>query len=43
MLGDAKRMKDKGINTWIQEQEDRRKTGFAYVDIRYYPYEVPDK
>jgi len=43
LLGDAQRMKDKGINTWIQEQEERRKTGFAYVDIRYYPYEVPDK
>jgi hypothetical protein len=43
MLADGKRMKDSGIDAWIQEQEERRKTGFAYVDIRYYPYEVPDK
>jgi hypothetical protein len=28
---------------WIQEQEERRKTGFAYVDIRTNPYNVPDK
>jgi len=43
MLADAKRMKDKGIDVWVQEQEERRKTGFAYVDIRCYPYEVADK
>jgi len=43
LLSDGQRMKEKGIDTWIQEQEERRKTGFAYVDIRCYPYEVPDK
>jgi hypothetical protein len=43
MLADAQRMKEKGIDSWIQEQEERRKTGFAYVDIRYYPYSVPEK
>lgn len=43
MLADAKRMKEIGIDAWIQEQEERRKTGFAYVDIRCQPYEVPDK
>jgi hypothetical protein len=26
----------------IAEQEERRKTGFAYVDIRCHPYDVPD-
>jgi len=43
MLSDAQRMRDKGMDTWIQEQEERHKTGFAYVDVRYYPYEVTDK
>lgn len=43
MLADGKRMKESGIDIWIKEQEERRKTGFAYVDIRCYPYEVPDK
>jgi len=43
MLADAERMKTIGIDSWIAEQEERRKTGFAYVDIRCYPYEVPDK
>jgi len=43
MLADAKRMKDKSVSVWVQEQEERRKTGFAYVDIRNYPYRVPDK
>jgi hypothetical protein len=41
LVADARRMKEKGIDTWIQEQEERRKTGFAYVDIRCYPYSVP--
>lgn len=43
MLADAERMKSIGIDSWIGEQEERRKTGFAYVDIRCHPYEVPDK
>jgi hypothetical protein len=43
MLSDAQRMKEKGLETWTKEQEKRRKTGFAYVDIRCYPYEVTDK
>ena len=43
MLADAQRMKDKGIDSWIQEQEERRKTGFAYVDIRNQPYTIPRK
>jgi hypothetical protein len=42
MLADAQRMKEKGIDTWVEEQEERRKTGFTYADIRYYPYEVAD-
>ena len=43
MLADAKRMKLIGIDAWIAEQEERRKTGFAYTDIRCHPYEVPDR
>ena len=43
MLADANRMKEIGIDAWIQEQEERRETGFAYVDIRCQPYEVPLK
>jgi len=42
LLGDGKRMKEKGIDAWIEEQEERRKTGFAYTDIRNYPYTVSD-
>jgi len=42
MLADAEHMKEVGIDTWIQEQEKRKDTGFAYVDIRNEPYEVPD-
>jgi hypothetical protein len=43
MLADAKRMKEKGLDAWIKEQEKRRKTGFAYSDIRYQPYSIADK
>jgi len=32
-----------GLESWIAEQEERRKTGFAYCDIRCQPYEIPDK
>ena len=43
LLADGKRMKEIGLEAWIDEQEERAKTGFAYVDIRCYPYEVPDE
>jgi hypothetical protein len=43
LLADGERMKEKGLDIWIEEQEERRKTGFAYSDIRNYPYEIPDK
>jgi hypothetical protein len=42
LIADGKRMKELGIDQWITEQQERAKTGFAYVDIRCYPYEVPD-
>lgn len=36
-------MKRIGIDAWIQEQEERRRTGSACVDIRREPYEVPQE
>jgi hypothetical protein len=41
LISDGKRMKEIGLDAWIQEQEERAKTGFAYVDIRCHPYEIP--
>ncbi len=41
LLADGERMKAIGLAAWIAEQEERRKTGFVYADIRCYPYEVP--
>jgi hypothetical protein len=41
LLSEGKRIKKIGVDAWIEEQEQRAKTGFAYVDIRCYPYEVP--
>ncbi len=40
MLADAKRMREIGLDAWIAEQEERRKTGFAYEDILCHPFEV---
>jgi hypothetical protein len=42
LLADAERIRAIGLETWIAEQEKRRKTGFAYCDIRCHPYDVPD-
>ncbi|NLF02040.1 MAG: DUF3795 domain-containing protein [Anaerolineales bacterium] len=42
MLADGQRMREIGLDAWIEEQEARKKTGFAYVDIRCEPYDVPD-
>jgi hypothetical protein len=43
LLADGKRIKEIGIDKWIAEQQQRAKTGFAYADIRCYPYTVPEK
>ena len=43
LLADGERMVTIGISAWIEEQEERRKTGFAYADIRCYPYQVPEE
>ena len=43
LIPDGKRMKEIGIEKWIAEQQDRAKTGFAYSDIRCYPYSVTEE
>ena len=43
IIHDAARMKEIGIDAWIDEQKARAQTGFAYVDIRCHPYEVPEE
>jgi hypothetical protein len=43
MPADGKRMREIGLDRWIEEQEARKATGFCYADIRCTPYEVPDK
>jgi hypothetical protein len=35
LIADAKRQQKAGLDRWIQEQEERIKTGFSYADIRY--------
>lgn len=42
LMADGKRMQEIGIGAWVEEQEERAKTGFAYVDIRCHPYEIPE-
>jgi hypothetical protein len=41
LISDGRRMKEVGLEAWIEEQDERAKTGFAYCDIRCEPYEVP--
>ena len=41
LIADGVRMRELGVEKWVEEQEERAKTGFAYVDIRCHPYEVP--
>ena len=41
LIADGARMKEKGIDAWIEEQEERAKAGFAYADVRCRPYSVP--
>lgn len=43
LIADGKRMREIGVETWIDEQERRARTGFQYVDIRCHPYNVPDE
>lgn len=41
LLADGERIRKIGLDAWIKEQEERAETGFAYADIRCYPYTVP--
>jgi len=34
LLADGKRMKVQGLDAWIGDQEERKKTGFCYTDVR---------
>lgn len=43
LLADGQRMREVGLAQWIAEQEARADAGFAYVDIRYHPYEIPEE
>jgi hypothetical protein len=43
LISDGRRMKEIGIVQWIAEQEERARVGFAYVDIRCHPYDVPSE
>jgi len=43
LLADGKRLTEIGLERWVEEQEERKATGFAYVDIRCHRYEVPDR
>ena len=43
LLADGQRMREIGLERWIEEQQERAGTGFAYADIRCYPYSVPEQ
>ena len=41
LLADGHRIRERGLDSWIEEQEKRRQDGFCYADIRCYPYHYP--
>ena len=41
LLADGERIRKKGLDAWIKEQEQRRADGFCYADVRCYPYYFP--
>ena len=41
LLPDGERIRERGLDAWIEEQEERRRAGFCYADIRCYPYFYP--
>ena len=43
LLADGKRVKKIGLDKWIDEQEQRKGTGFAYADIRCSDDGFPEK
>lgn len=42
LKADAARIREIGLEKWIAEQEERKKNGFCYADIRCHPYTVPN-
>jgi len=41
LLHDGARIKEHGLDAWIDEQEERKRCGFCYSDIRCLPCTVP--
>ncbi len=41
LIPGGERMKEIGIEAWIEEQEERAKAGFVYSDVRCHPYDIP--
>jgi hypothetical protein len=41
LVHDGQRMKKIGLEAWIAEQEERRRVGFCYSDVRCLPCHVP--
>jgi hypothetical protein len=41
LIHDGKRIKEHGLESWIIEQEERKRVGFCYSDIRCCPCVVP--
>ncbi len=37
LISDGERLKNIGVETWVSEQEERRRKGFCYCDIRFPP------
>jgi hypothetical protein len=35
LIADGRRLKEVGVESWVLEQEDRRRSGFCYCDIRF--------
>ena len=42
LLADGQRIRAKGLDSWVKEQEQRRADCFCYAQIRCYPYHFPD-
>ena len=43
LIPDGTRLREIGIDAWIEEQKARAETGFAYSDIRCLPYDIPEE
>ena len=41
LIADGLRMREIGLEAWIEEQTERAKTDFTYCDIRCEPYKIP--